>query len=295
MQKRIQLTVTLVACLFFEGQGLTQTKSFEILNSKAEQGDTVVVRINPQWQGPMVCISAFSKQYVPNNRGYVAIGVDVYTKPTSKKPNSRGYPVYLIECGRGVRLDYLFYSEIFVLEKNFSKTRLAGKGRSSRHRKGPEKNAINNAFSINRFVQTDVTDGSSYTDPLKGRDVIDSFGLIYRDNKKLPHFGVDLRTPIGTPVRATNWGQVVLVAVNFSKEGNMVIINHGLGIFSVYMHLSHIDDLRNGEIVEQGQMIGFSGATGAGVREPHLHFSIKIHGSYVDPLKFIETVNSLVK
>ena len=120
--------------------------------------------------------------------------------------------------------------------------------------------------------------------------MIDPFGLIYQGNNRLAHYGVDLRTPVGTSVKSTNRGIVVLVANDYSKEGNMIILSHGLGMFSVYMHLSEIH-VKEGSVVEKGQVIGLSGETGAGVREPHLHFNIKIQGIYVEPLSFVRLTN----
>ncbi len=95
------------------------------------------------------------------------------------------------------------------------------------------------------------------------------------------------------PVRAVNSGRVILIAKNFYREGNAVILSHGLGIFSIYMHLSAFK-VKLGDIVKRGQLIALSGKTGAGVKESHLHLSIKV-GSYVDPFKFFETVNQYLK
>ena len=285
MRQSIRLAM-ISFCFLFLSLTSIYAQTFAVVNQEVYQGDVVVVRINPQWQGPMICISALGKQYVPNKNGYVLIGVGVDVKPSK-------YPVLRVECGRGVRLDQ--GSEYFkVLSKNFIKTRVAGKGRSNQKRKGSEKNAIDKAFSVANRSVYDLTGGINYADPLADRNIIDSFGLIYSNNKSLGHFGVDLGVPVGTPVTATNIGKVVLVARSFVREGNMVILNHGLGIFSVYMHLSRID-VDEGDAVVRSQIIGLSGETGAGVREPHLHFNIKIQNVYVDPLGFIDTVNKYLQ
>jgi murein DD-endopeptidase MepM/ murein hydrolase activator NlpD len=285
MTKSVRLAM-LSFCFLFLPLTSIYAQTFAVINQEVYQGDVVVVRINPQWQGPMICISALGKQYVPNKNGYVLIGVGVDVKPAK-------YAVLRVECGRGVRLDQ--GSEYFkVLSKNFIKTRVAGKGRSNQKRKGSEKNAIDKAFSVANRSVYDLTGGVNYANPLADRNIIDSFGLIYSNNKSLGHFGVDLGVPVGTPVTATNFGKVVLVARSFVREGNMVILNHGLGIFSVYMHLSRID-VDEGDAVVRSQIIGLSGETGAGVREPHLHFNIKIHDTYIDPLRFIDTVDKYLQ
>ncbi|TSD01862.1 MAG: peptidase M23, partial [Parcubacteria group bacterium Athens0714_26] len=69
--------------------------------------------------------------------------------------------------------------------------------------------------------------------------------------------------------------------------GKTLIIDHGLGIFSLYLHLDEFKVL-NGKGVKRGELVGLSGNTGYSI-SPHLHFSIKANGASVDPLKFIET------
>src|SRR3989344_4477136 len=93
------------------------------------------------------------------------------------------------------------------------------------------------------------------------------------------HRGVDLITldprtgKHQRPVKAINSGKVVL-ARKVSLEGNLVIIDHGSGIFSLYMHLSKFS-VKQGESVKTGQIIGMSGKTGR-VTGPHLHFGIRV-------------------
>lgn len=282
-------SILLAVILILYGSNLeAQVRSFYVLNPKVKQGDTVVIAVNPQGQGSLVCISALKKQYVPNTNGYVFVGIPVDAEPTGTKKQRSNYTASLVECGRGVSLDNI-YQEFEVEKKNYSKTRTTGRGRSTRARKGSEVNAINKAFSASN-LESDMTQGLAFSEPADSGDVIDPYGLIYKNNGKLTHNGPDFRLPIGTSIKAVNGGKVVLVARNFSKEGNMIIINHGRGIYSVYMHLSRIEIAQN-QLVQRGQIIALSGDTGAGVREPHLHFSIKINGIYVDPLIFLDTVN----
>jgi len=69
-----------------------------------------------------------------------------------------------------------------------------------------------------------------------------------------------------------------------------VVIDHGLGIYSLYLHLSEIN-VSVGQLVERGKVIGLVGSTGYSL-EPHLHFSLKVNGASVEPLGFIDTVNA---
>ena len=114
----------------------------------------------------------------------------------------------------------------------------------------------------------------------------DSFGTRRMFNGKLAsiHKGMDFRAAAGTPVRAGNSGVVVL-ARGLYYEGNCVIIDHGLGLFTLSMHLSRID-VREGEQVAQGQRLGLSGATGR-VTGPHLHWAVRWQGAYLDPAKLL--------
>jgi hypothetical protein len=98
------------------------------------------------------------------------------------------------------------------------------------------------------------------------------------------HKGLDFRAPSGTPVRAGNSGVVVL-AQPLYYAGNTVIIDHGLGIFTLYMHLSKIS-VREGQHVVRGQRLGLSGATGR-VTGPHLHWAVRWQGAYLDPAKLL--------
>jgi murein DD-endopeptidase MepM/ murein hydrolase activator NlpD len=85
-------------------------------------------------------------------------------------------------------------------------------------------------------------------------------------------------------VRAGNSGVVVL-AQPLYYAGNCVVIDHGLGLFTLYMHLSRIS-VREGQHVTRGQRLGLSGATGR-VTGPHLHWAVRWRGAYLDPAKLL--------
>lgn len=112
--------------------------------------------------------------------------------------------------------------------------------------------------------------------------VSEGFGTRRTFNGKLAsiHRGLDYHAKPGTPIAASNSGQVVL-ARELYYEGNCVFIDHGEGFMTIYMHLSRID-VHDGEKVEKGQEIGLSGATGRATG-PHLHVSARWQGAYLDP------------
>lgn len=106
----------------------------------------------------------------------------------------------------------------------------------------------------------------------------------------LQHLGVDLRAAEGTEVYSVNGGKVAAM-LNLSNGGKTIVIDHGLNIFSLYLHLDEFK-VSEGETVKKGQLIGLSGDTGYSTAA-HLHFSIKNSGSRVDPLAFIETTQNV--
>jgi len=115
----------------------------------------------------------------------------------------------------------------------------------------------------------------------------DSFGVRRMYNGKLAsiHKGMDYRAHQGTPVHADNSGTVVL-AQRLYYEGNCVVIDHGLGLYTLSMHLSRID-VHVGQQVETGQRLGLSGATGR-VTGPHLHWAVRWERAYLDPAKLLK-------
>lgn len=114
----------------------------------------------------------------------------------------------------------------------------------------------------------------------------DSFGTQRTFNGKLAsvHKGMDFRAHMGTPVHASNSGVVVL-AERLYFEGNCVVIDHGLGLYTIAMHLSKID-VHDSEHVTKGQLLGLSGATGR-VTGPHLHWAVRWGNAYLDPAKLL--------
>jgi murein DD-endopeptidase MepM/ murein hydrolase activator NlpD len=114
----------------------------------------------------------------------------------------------------------------------------------------------------------------------------DSFGTRRMFNGKLAsiHKGADFHAASGTPVHASNSGIVVLARPLYF-EGNCVIIDHGLGLYTLSMHFSRID-VKEGQHVNTGDQLGLSGATGR-VTGPHLHWAVRWQGAYLDPVKLL--------
>jgi murein DD-endopeptidase MepM/ murein hydrolase activator NlpD len=108
---------------------------------------------------------------------------------------------------------------------------------------------------------------------------------VYNGVKKSQHLGLDFRASTGTPVHATNSGTVILARPLYF-EGNCVMLDHGQGLVTIYMHLSEFK-VKEGEKVLAGQLIALSGGTGRATG-PHLHFAVRWHGEYLDPRTLLE-------
>jgi murein DD-endopeptidase MepM/ murein hydrolase activator NlpD len=108
------------------------------------------------------------------------------------------------------------------------------------------------------------------------------FGLrrVLNNQPRSPHAGFDWAAPAGTPVAAVNAGRVALVAEHFFA-GRLVVLDHGLGLFSLYFHLEETR-VGPGQRVTGGQVVGTVGATGRATG-PHLHLGVVLGGARVDP------------
>ena len=126
--------------------------------------------------------------------------------------------------------------------------------------------------------------------PVPG-EATSSFGrrTILNGQPRGQHTGTDFQAASGTPVVAPNRGRVALAADQYFP-GRTIIIDHGLGLYSYLAHLSRFS-VEEGAIVERGQRIGLSGATGR-VTGPHLHWTMRIGTARVDPLSLVAVMSS---
>jgi murein DD-endopeptidase MepM/ murein hydrolase activator NlpD len=150
------------------------------------------------------------------------------------------------------------------------------------------------AMVANARTRDDARDdfARAFTWPVQGR-ISGRFGnrRVYvmpdgTDVPQTPHSGMDIASAEGTPVQAPAGGIVTFVAPDLYLTGGTVLLDHGHGVSSNFLHLSRIG-VREGDRVEQGQVIGAVGATGR-ASGPHLHWGMNWFDVRVDPLLLLE-------
>ncbi len=121
----------------------------------------------------------------------------------------------------------------------------------------------------------------SFAPPVQAQ-ISEMFGVqrVFNGSVKATHLGLDFRVPAGTPVAAVNGGKVILARLLF-YEGNCVVVDHGQGLLTLYLHLSKFL-VKEGDEVKKGEQIGLSGGTGRATG-PHLHLAVRWQGEYLNP------------
>lgn len=154
-----------------------------------------------------------------------------------------------------------------------------------------EQNLINTLVEEGRLISAVPSAGEKlwmgeFILPLKGEVVVtDTYGYSrLTGDSTISHKGTDYRATVGTPIYAMNSGRVVFTR-ELRNYGKTIVIDHGLGLHTIYMHLSEIGASLN-QSVDKGQLIGKSGDTGY-VLGPHLHLTIRINGVSIDPERFM--------
>ena len=254
------------------------------LTISANQGSAVQVTI-PNEPGVKSVELVWETKKVPafqvQNVWMTILGVDLDAKPGDHKADV----LLTMQDGRVEKRDAMIQvvakkyptTELTVEEKyvELSKTDLARANRESAETDG--------IFAV---TSPEMLWTTAFTVPIPGGTGT-SFGhrRVFNGEPRAPHAGADLRAKTGTPIHAANRGRVVL-AKNLFFTGNTVILDHGLGIYSLYAHLSRID-VKRGDIVKNGQLVGLAGATGR-VTGPHLHWGMRVQGARVDPFSLVD-------
>ena len=245
----------------------------EIIPTEVIPGDIFLIKIQTDEPNPVMAEFLGSKiNFYPRNNGYsiALVPVDIDTPP--KK--------YTVIIKQGDKEQPV---KINVKPHKFKTTKLTlpeGKvtlSPENQNRAVREAELLKGIWPQNT---SKVWNGRFITPT--GTEVSTVFGVkrIMNEKKTSVHRGIDFRGKTGTPVRAINSGTVVL-ADNLFFGGNTLIVNHGMGLYSVYMHLSKFN-VSNGDKVSKEQIVGLVGSSGR-VTGPHLHMSVKLNSISVNP------------
>ncbi|GEM_PF-1578690 len=240
---------------------------FIIMPQAAYPGDVVLVRSQQEgeleWQGKSYSLQSFETGY------YTYIPIPIQSEPGSYA---------------------LGDASLTVLDKTFDSQRLEVSEEQNSIRQNTERIAEDQKLIDAARASSEPTflfsADSPFMLPAEGR-LTTPFGFTRYVNGAYAgsHTAIDIAAPEGTPVVATQSG-IVALAANFYLTGNTIYIDHGMGLFSQYAHLSELQ-VETGDEVEVGEGIGLIGSTGFSTG-PHLHFTFWAHNVPVNPNLFLD-------
>src|SRR6476661_7031458 len=253
-----------------------------------KQGEIVVVRVPVDQQTTAVTGRFLSRQipFFPEASGVTApsyiglVGVDLQDTPgthellldvvTPKGHRRLSYNVLVVKEKRAIQHLTLPKDKVDLDEESL--TRVKAEQASVR--------TVLEAVSERRLW------AGNFLRPVEG-PVTGAFGRqrIINGQAKNPHNGEDIAAPLGADVVAMNDGVVCLTADHFFS-GKGVFVDHGLGLYSMYFHLSEVS-VKEGDAVMRGQVIGKVGASGRATG-PHLHWGVNLNGARVNPLALLK-------
>lgn len=177
-----------------------------------------------------------------------------------------------------------FFFNLPVSKKKFPRTRITV-GSNYIHPSQEQQERMKRERALLKEVYGRYTEqwlgSGNFVSPLKGK-ITGPFGTerVFNGEVRSRHRGIDFRSPRGKSVGSANAGRVVL-ARDLYLAGGTVIIDHGIGLFSLYLHLSKIT-VKEGALIGKGTRVGLVGSTGRS-SGPHLHWGVRVMDQYVDP------------
>jgi murein DD-endopeptidase MepM/ murein hydrolase activator NlpD len=215
---------------------------------------------------------------------FALAGVGQETKPGLYALELHGENPVAQSAGRAAEISVSFAKKIRVESQLYPRvllkvpTRYTAPSPEDQREIAQDKETKNEAF---KTVSPDRAWDGSFAPPVNA-EISDVFGVerVFNGSVQSTHQGLDFRVPSGTPVAATNSGRIILAQPLFF-EGNCIVIDHGQGLLSLYLHLSKFL-VKEGDTVKKGQQIGLSGGTGRATG-PHLHLAVRWQGVYLNP------------
>ncbi len=243
-------------------------------------GDVVVVEVGDSEPGATLAGTLGQTPLVfsaHGDRQLAVVGVDL-----DAPPGARPWKIEIRPPGQEPRM---LAGHLTVAARSFSVQRLTLPKAMVELDPETERRALAEAERLRalyRSVTPDRLWRGRFVRPVSGEDPGSGFGSrrIINGLPRAPHSGVDYSAPTGAPVFAANAGRVALVA-EFFFPGRLAIIDHGLGLYTLYFHLDSVA-VQDGQGVEKRDVIGTVGATGRATG-PHLHFGAQVGEARVDP------------
>lgn len=253
-----------------------ETPTIHISNEKPKQGELVKVDVNGIFDDTNVKIEG---EFIPSNSFYNNGKKEIYVPITYYKD---AIPYKMKVLVNDVAIPFTLdvqkeqFSQVhFTVDQTVTNNTVNNANANIEYR-----NKIHPLYKTrdeNKYFE------GKFIKPVEEKRISSTFGQErYVNNAKTPsrHSGIDYAAPEGTPVYATNNGKV-----EFSEfvqlTGNTIVIDHGLGIKSYHFHLSELN-VKNGDVVKKGQLIGKVGTTGFSTG-PHLHFQMSIENQPINP------------
>jgi murein DD-endopeptidase MepM/ murein hydrolase activator NlpD len=288
---RTLITVVLLLSSIFPVELFSNTppapKGFDGQYS-GKQGQVLVIKVKGEEQATEVK-GTFLKRTIPFFRefrpgepdGYVGlVGIDMQDEP--------GTYELVVEVKQGEQAKQLSFNVLVTKEKFTVEHLTLPKDKVDLDEKGAvrwkaEQEQVKQALAENSRLKLWR---SNFVEPVNGkRTGIFGSVRIMNGQARNPHNGEDIGAPMGADVAATNDG-IVRITVDHIFSGKGVFVDHGLGFYTMYFHLSEIL-VKDGDLVTAGQIIGKVGATGRATG-PHLHWGVKLNGARVNPYSLLD-------
>jgi len=268
--------VSLVLCIPMASAELTLPRA------SAVPGGVVMIDIeDDSTEAPFVSFEGNAVMVLPRERGWVAlVGI-----PLSRTPGPAAIQIRrgASTLTRGFTIEGKQYrtQALKVAPKHVD---LSPENAARVEKEQPHLRAMYGTFT------TQAPETLQFISPVKGPRS-SSFGLrrVFNNQSRNPHSGMDIAAPTGTPVVAPAPGTVIDTG-DYFFNGGTVIVDHGLGLVTMYCHLSRID-AKAGQKVSAGDKLGEVGATGR-VTGPHLHWGVALNRAFVDPALFLESASA---
>jgi murein DD-endopeptidase MepM/ murein hydrolase activator NlpD len=263
--------------------------NMEISNSNIANGKTVIIEFNKEQNKEYEKV-VFGKKLLKiyqhpldAKKMYVLVPVSYYEKPSDKK-------VEIFYKDKNEQKSKIFF--LRVEDGKYKKEEIkVEKSKVTLNEKDKKRAALEYAEAMEIYAKATSKSqiSSRFIAPINSK-ITSSFGKarVYNNTLNGYHSGTDYRAEVGTPIKASNDGIVVLVKNRF-YSGGTVILDHGQGIYTCYYHMSDFN-VKKGQKVNKADVIGLSGKSGR-VTGPHLHFSARVSGEQVDPLQLIDLLN----